>query len=30
MEQRLQKQDLIRRRLINHYGLLHTQSVVTI
>lgn len=30
MEQRLQKQDLIRRRLINHYDLLHTQSVVTI
>lgn len=30
MEKRLQKQDHIRRRLINHYDLLHTQSVVTI
>lgn len=27
MEQRLQKQDLIRRRLIGHYELLHTQSL---
>lgn len=27
MEQRLQKQDLIRRRLIEHYELLHTQSL---
>lgn len=27
MEQRLQKQDLIRRRLIRHYELLHTQSL---
>lgn len=27
MEQRLQKQDLIRRRLIGHYDLLHTQSL---
>lgn len=27
MEQRLQKQDLIRRRLIGQYELLHTQSL---
>lgn len=27
MEQRLQKQDLIHRRLIEHYELLHTQSL---
>ncbi len=27
MEQRLQKQDLINRRLIRHYDLLHTQSL---
>lgn len=27
MEQRLQKQDLIRQRLIAHYELLHTQSL---
>ncbi len=27
MEQRLQKQDLIHRRLIGHYDLLHTQSL---
>lgn len=27
MEERLQKQDLIRRRLIGHYELLHTQSL---
>lgn len=27
MEERLQKQDLIRRRLIAHYDLLHTQSL---
>lgn len=27
MEQRLQKQDLISRRLIGHYDLLHTQSL---
>ena len=27
MEQRLQKQDLIHRRLIAHYDLLHTQSL---
>lgn len=27
MEERLQKQDLIRRRLIRHYELLHTQSL---
>ena len=27
MEQRLQKQDLIHRRLIGHYNLLHTQSL---
>ncbi len=27
MEQRLQKQDLIHRRLIDHYELLHTQSL---
>lgn len=27
MEQRLQKQDLIRRRLISQYELLHTQSL---
>ncbi len=27
MEQRLHRQDLIRRRLIDHYDLLHTQSL---
>lgn len=27
MEQRLQKQGLIKRRLIRHYDLLHTQSL---
>lgn len=27
MEARLQKQDLIRRRLIGHYELLHTQNL---
>lgn len=27
MRRRLEKQDLIKKRLIKHYGLLHTQSI---